>query len=254
MTIAAKIYPITIPASGSFRLPVTGTMFKVLSSTNTFRVICNTVGAIGAIQPGQGIRQDSKEPPFTDLVFEDTSGAANNLQVLVADDSFIDDRISGEVSVVDGGKARSLAGQAFQMPLTGAALAANYTAVAIDNSAGTKNVIIKAYRCALTVAGFMNVNMGGTKPATLGGALPLKVWDGGAFGGGVAVGRTGQNAADFTATGSRLDVLNLPASQTVPIILQEPIVLRPGAYMIFQPASQNVGISVTIEGYEEAVP
>src|SRR5207253_5023923 len=108
----------------SFPQLAIGSYFKVLSATGTFEVTGDAFGQLGALLPGQGLRLE--EGQFTRLTFRDTSGAPNLLYVLVAGDGFIDDRITGEVSVIDGEKARTLAGGMFagapSAPAPGAAL------------------------------------------------------------------------------------------------------------------------------------
>lgn len=107
--IPAKIYKFTVPANGSYNLLVSGSFFKILSSTAAVGVRSNKLGSIGELLAGQGIERAA----FDDLLFTDTSGFANEVRVIIAADLFIDDRISGEVSVIDGGKARTQAGAVF---------------------------------------------------------------------------------------------------------------------------------------------
>ena len=108
--IAAKINPFTIPANGSFSLLAVGDYFKVLDATGTFEVTGDTFGTMGAIKAGQGL----DNTPFARLTFRDTSGGANTLSVLTAGENFVDDRVTGEVSVIDASAAQVRAGQSFQ--------------------------------------------------------------------------------------------------------------------------------------------
>ena len=63
--------------------------------------------SLSPLYAGQGQRKE-----FQRLTVTDKSGAANVVLIIVADDDFIDDRITGEVSVIDGSKARTKTGAA----------------------------------------------------------------------------------------------------------------------------------------------
>ena len=110
----AKIYPFTLRAGESIPLLVQGSFWKVLSATGQVEVTGDSFGSIDAVMPGQGMRGYL----FQRLVIRDSSGAANVVRLLIADEQFIDDRITGEVAVIDGNKARSIAGGAMTWRLS----------------------------------------------------------------------------------------------------------------------------------------
>ena len=147
--LPAKIYTVVVPAGGMTELAVVGEMFKVLSASGSFIVSADTWGTLGNILAGQGLRDAS----FTKLQFTDNSGAQNTLRVLVAGQSFIDDRITGEVSVIDGGMSRTLSNQAYVASSNPSSDATTGPAIYLQNPAGSgKNIIVKSIRSSLTTA------------------------------------------------------------------------------------------------------
>lgn len=138
----AKIYPFTIGAYEALPIMVQGSYFKILSATGMVDVTGDTFGTVEAMLAGQGLRGQD----FRRLVIRDRSGSPNMVRLLVSDDQFIDDRITGEVSVVDGNKARSVAGGAMTWRLSTASVGANGRPLSqIWNPAGTgRRIIIDA--------------------------------------------------------------------------------------------------------------
>src|SRR5688500_10394922 len=132
MTTTAKIYSLVIPASGSFPLLTSGDYFKGLSATGAFETTGDTFRTLGAILAGQGLEGVA----FSRLTFRDTSGASNTLRVLIAGDKFIDDRITGEVSMIDGGKARTISNAAFAWANGCGPIAAKFSAAQLYNPIG----------------------------------------------------------------------------------------------------------------------
>jgi len=109
MTRAAQIYDFTLAPGGSQVLNVTGGYYRIQTASGPVRVTRDNGSRLGPLYAGQGEKQE-----FGRLILTDLTGLANTGLILVADDSFIDDRITGEVSVIDGGRALSLAGACFQ--------------------------------------------------------------------------------------------------------------------------------------------
>lgn len=108
MRTAARTYDFTLPAGGSMHLLVTGEYMRIMESTGAVEVLTDLY-RIGPIVAGQG----QAKSPFTRLTIIDRSGAGNVGTVLVADSDFIDNRIYGDVSVIDSSVGRTLSGLVF---------------------------------------------------------------------------------------------------------------------------------------------
>lgn len=108
MARAAQIYRFTCAAGGVDTILADAGFYKVLSATGTIEVARSDGSRIGPLLPGQGEREQ-----FQRLTIKDTSGAANTGLILVADSSFEDTRIYGNVEVVDGGRQITLEGKSF---------------------------------------------------------------------------------------------------------------------------------------------
>jgi len=82
--------------------------------------------------------------------------------------------VLGTVSVIEGGKSRSLAGAAFSASNSSAALAGNYSHVQLWNPAGTgKRLIVTEVLLATAVAGSLSLRRHNVALATLSGAVPM---------------------------------------------------------------------------------
>jgi hypothetical protein len=145
----AKIYPFSIPAGGSFPLLVLGDYCKILTSSGPLSIQGDTFGTLGPILAGQGV----EDSPFNRLVLVDNSGGVNNGTLLIADKKFIDDRISGDVSVIDGEKSRTLAGGMYSGNVYCVAVAGQYSNCQLWNPAGSgKNLIVTQLSYSTSVA------------------------------------------------------------------------------------------------------
>lgn len=138
----SQIFPITLPAFGSFRLPFQGSYFKIRRSTGAVDVKGSAFGKLAALEAGQGQRNTR----FEDLTLTDASGAINEIEIIVAAAEFVDDRVTGEVSVIDGAIARTLSGVEYTVTmLSGAVVAGDTFAAQLWNPAGSgKRLILSA--------------------------------------------------------------------------------------------------------------
>lgn len=138
MARAAQIYKFTCTANGSDILLVSGGFYKVLSATGTIKISREGGSAIGPILPGQGEREN-----FNRLTILDTTGAANTGYILIADASFEDTRVYGEVGVVDGGLARTMANAGFGGMVELAGSVGNYSHLQLFNPvANPRNLVV----------------------------------------------------------------------------------------------------------------
>lgn len=137
---AAKIYEFTLAANGSFEILAEGSFYKLLSAADQVAVSRNGGSELAPLRVGQG----EENTEFTRITVRDMSGSANYGSIVIADNGFIDDRISGEVSVIDGEKSRSLAGTLFSAIPSTVAVAGQYPYAQLWNPAGSgKNLIVQ---------------------------------------------------------------------------------------------------------------
>ena len=241
--IPAKIYPVVIPAGQSAPLLVEGEYFKVLSSTGTLEITGDTFGQLGEILPGQGLENTR----FKRLTLRDTSGGINTVQLLVAGEKFVDDRITGEVSIIDGNLARTRANQAFLTqsgisPVT----ATNNGAVQFYNADPLGfSVIERVWVTASTVCGFC-LRIGNSATG-----FTLQQYPTSKLGGGASPVQAGLLTAEGTAWGPcgvpQLN-LGLAANQTLAYEPKTPIVLPYGWRLTVQDtAAVTHTLTVAIE-------
>lgn len=151
--------------------------------------------------------------------------------------------VSGTVSVVDGGKARTLANQVFgYRAFIGAAGAGIYNYGQLWNPVGSgKRLVIKSLMCSGASATVMigdaviGVANGTVKSKLSGGAAPA------------AASYLAQTAGALAGTTSQVD--SIPNG--VPNVQQEPIVIKPGYGLIIGGDVANVPVTLTAHFIEE---
>ena len=118
MQTALKQYPISLAAGQSRNLPLPGSYFRIQSSTGPVDVYGDQFGTMPGLLAGEGLNA----VPFTGLTVFNTSGAQNDLVLLIASSEFISNRQNGTFD------------------LTPAALAALES---IDLNAATTNILTR---------------------------------------------------------------------------------------------------------------
>lgn len=120
-------------------LDVKGKFFKYRSGTGAIRVRASKGGYVDLL-PGQGVRGLD----FESLTVADRSGANNAGVLIVGDFDFQDDRIAGTVDVVDGGRTRTIQGQAFMGYAGVTSAAGQYSTSQLWNPAGSgKRLVVE---------------------------------------------------------------------------------------------------------------
>lgn len=243
MTRSARIYDFSLTAGQSKEILAEGSYYRILTSTGAVEVRRDGGSMLGPIYAGQGERAEFKR-----LQLRDLSGAGNVGLVIIADDSFIDDRITGEVSVIDGGKSRTLAGQAFFGYANGTAAAANYMHAQLWNPAGSgKNVIVKSIGVSCATAQAVQIR-------TLASAMTLS-------GGNAANKRAGgpsssaevRNQVNATILGTTpLATILVTANTMFSLTFAEPVVLVPGYGLHTNATVVNTDLPTNYEFIEEA--
>lgn len=155
-------------------------------------------------------------------------------------------RISSTVQVVDGGRARTIAGQAFMSAGGSAAVAAQYGRVQLMNPAGSLvRLVLKSYSVAMTSAGAIACGFYSTPLAT-NSATKSKLSGGAA---GVAQYRSETGGAQVV---SPSDYVLIPANTTVLRSMQEPVVILPGAGFAME-GQINTQLNAAFEWIEEGL-
>lgn len=177
-----------------------------------------------------------------------TSVQAQYLRFFVGSGDAGTRRISSTVQVVDGGRARSIAGQAFMGVATTGPIAAASGCSQLWNPVGSgKNAVVKRYSVCGSTAGFIQVrtqnsivvsSQVGTGFAKQPSLAP-----------GVVQVRAGNPAG--SVVGNMVDQMSIMANGVYGTVLQEPIVLPPGYGLSLQNVSSTSDIAAAFEWVEE---
>lgn len=240
-------YDFTIAANGSQRIDATGTFLMLTSSTGLVKVRLDNGTAVDLL-PGRGLKLDPKDA-FNYFTISDRTGAANVGLVLAGDDNLIDNRVTGEVSIIDGGKSRTIANSSFCQWNIASALAANFTHNQLWNPAGSgKSLIVESVKTVSTVSpGFVHQFS----------AVALTTLNGYGFakksGGSASVAQLRQQAmgAPLGGGGIGFALTNATTGLTDTFRPVEPIVVTPGWGYVVNGQSINSDVSCTFEWFEE---
>lgn len=232
-------YDFTLPANGGQQFDAKGKFIKYIAGTGKIRVRFSR-GDYVDLLPGQGVR----DLTFDSFQVQDRTGSGNVGVVLAGDFSFRDDRISGTVDVVDGGKSRTIANTAFMGLAYQPGVAANYSHVQIWNPVGSGRVIYLE-QITMTTTGTTNLNLytSAAALATLSGnPLAKKV-------GGSASAMQYYRGAYAAAQGTAIGALD-PTQKSYKF--SEPLLLMPGAGLAILNATLGNDLGATFEHFEEA--
>lgn len=158
-------------------------------------------------------------------------------------------RVLGEVSVIDGGKFRTLSGAAFIMPGVCQALAANLSHCQLINPVGSnKRAIISGLQVSADVASAVSIRYFDSPLSTLVGA-PVSKLSGGAAS--AMEYRTQNSPAPIGTT--ILYGNYFQANQIQNLSFKEPIVLNPGRGLVGLSSSINANFYMAVELIEEPI-
>lgn len=244
-------FDFTMAGYGSQNIETAGRFVKYVNGTGKIRVRFDKGGYIDLL-PGQGCTGLD----FSRLTIEDRSGAGNVGVLLAGAFMFQDDRISGTVDVVDGGRLRTLSGQSFLVAGGCLAYAGTYSCWQIWNPPGSgKRVAVGGYSMTGATAGAVSILSASGAAANAGNQSASKlIKDTGAPGSGAALMRY-ENRANLANVGAEmaLDFVNIQASSSYTRTLKEPILLMPGSGLLMRYEVVNATINGTWEWTEEAV-
>lgn len=146
MGIIASVqsYDLNIPVGKSQAIDVAGDRVQFISAVDPFAQIevrPNFAQGNITLKPGQGMRFSEQVQRW--VVFNKGTVALTGT-LLIGTGDFFDQRISGTVDVIDGGKARSLSNTAFTGFGTQGSSAGNYSRLQLWNPAGnTRRLIVE---------------------------------------------------------------------------------------------------------------
>ena len=242
---AFQTYDFTLAAGGAIQIPATGSFFRVQSATGKVNVTAE-FGALKGLGVGQGARS-----PFRILQIQDASGSANVGTIIVGDAEFVDDRISGEVSVIDGEKARTIAGGMFAGGPFCGAVAAQYANVQLwnPNNSG-KNLIVTAIDYGTVTTSSIGVFLTANVLATTFGSTASNKKAGGSAAIGILKYES-KVAADIMALGVLRSDTTV-ASQNVIWNIKGAIVIPPNYGLNCYAPTPNTTINANYEWFEES--
>lgn len=154
--MATRIYDFTLGASigAAQQIPVNGSVVTVLSSapaTSKVRITIET-GESWDCYPGQGFRlPDGKQ--FAWVLVSNLAAVAMTGAIVIGDAGWIDNRITGMVTIADGGADKTAIGAQFSSSITRAAGGAGVFSMAGMRSTAATVANVKRLQVSSTIAG-----------------------------------------------------------------------------------------------------
>jgi hypothetical protein len=240
-------YDINLPPNGAQTLDVSGSFFTYKGGIGPIRVTPSSGEPVDLL-PGQGM----SGLKFDRLTVKDLSGA-NNVGVLLAGNgAWRDERITGTVDVVDGGKARTLAGSAYSIAFGSGQAAGVYSRVALFNPPDSgKYLIVESLAMSADVANSVNLHRG---TAQLSGAVKpgmRKLINQLAQSSAATVSQ--DTAASTRPTEEAIWQLAVAPGAKDTWAPKEPLIVTPGSSLLYACNLMNVGFAASIEWFEEKI-
>ena len=243
MTRATRTYRYSLTANQVVILPNDGGYYKILEATGPISV-SRDGNTLDGLTAGQGERENFKR-----LSIQDQSGAPNNIRIVIADASFVDDTIYGQVQVVDGGRLLTITDAAFVGSAAVAAAAGLYSITQLWNpGTNTKWASVSRVICSSQTANpAFQLRPSNAALTSLGNIpQPKKILTGASSC--VMQTRFEQNAAILG--GSVIGSVWETAQLAWPFDFKEPILLQPGQGLILVNAVLNASVQANFDFYE----
>lgn len=171
-------------------------------------------------------------------------------QLLFSVGTFTDNRVSGSVEVIDGGKNRVSAGVTYSLSAAPSAQAGLINHVQLWNPVGSgKNLVVSQVIVGTSAFDIVAFKFHNAALATLAGNVLNKKAGAAAS---IAESRSQRDAAVLTP-GAALVFATCNGSSSNLIKPTEPFLLPPGNGLVVHNATANVALYATIEHYEESV-
>lgn len=241
-----RIYGFRVPAGGLFPLDVHGDNFLIKSSSGQVSVKWQG-GFLANLAAGQG----QKVPTgFHRLDLTNSGSVEVYGEILISDENFIDKRITGDVSVIDGEKARSLAAGRF---FTGAELVSvNFNAVQLWNPSTTHNLIVTSVEVSCN--GISDV---GVLPwsAALANDVTASFVTNALIGSPVGLGQIRREGTPGWAFAGATSIFtcSVQPNVLVPFSMSGPIVVPPAKGLVIAAVTVGVAIRANLQWFEEDV-
>lgn len=248
-----QLYDITIAANTTRQLDAPGSYFYYYAgsaggadSTITLRGLSSGLRLI--LKPGQAFRLPKGQTENA-WVLTNYAGAATIIgTVLVGDGEVTDNRITGSVEIIDGGKARTLALQSFLAYASCGGVAANMAHVQLWNPIGSgKNAIVKQAIVNSTVANSIYLTSYNTQLTTNNGFATNKK-----IGAADSVSIIGSQNNPTALQTKLFYAFDISANQVVSMIFNEPIILPPGTGLTVRGSALASSVVANIDFYEES--
>ncbi|MGZ3319657.1 MAG: hypothetical protein ACXU9C_01610 [Xanthobacteraceae bacterium] len=235
-------FDFTLTPNGAQQIDVRGKFFKYISGAGKIRVRTSTGDSIDLL-PGQGVWNTD----YTSLTVQDRSGIANYGLLLAGDFDFHDDRISGSVEVIDGGRSRTLANQAFEGSTYAPVVAGKYATVQLWNPAGSgKRLVLKRVTGSCNTSAPVGIKLTQTQMATLDGNTPSKL-----AGGAQSTAQLRYDSVAALPTEKAFAGIGVTAGVSVDRVYQEPILILPGWGLMLWSNGLGYDCVGAFEFYEE---
>lgn len=235
----------SLAANQTWPLQIAGDFFRVEACEwpVTVEIMSGgrVVGRMTNVRAGDFVR---------DIAFDQVriiNGAtAQAVTVQIAGGGVGSDRVIGEVSVIDGGKARTIAGGAFFGSSGVNASAGTYAHVQLENPAGSgKRVVLEQVIFSTATAGLLSLRSGYASLANSSGGAPSKLL-GGAASAGV---RRWENIAGVS--GSPMTHFIIGANAPLVVKFAEPVVISENQRLTAAAGTLNTDLFAAWEFFEE---
>lgn len=237
------------PLAGNQAWPlvIAGDFFRIDSAdwpvTVALYKASREVGRMANVRAGDYVR---------DIAFDEVrviNGAtAQTVTVQIAGGGVGSDRVIGEVAVIDGGRAVTIANRAFWTAMGLSAAVGNYSHVQIWNPAGSgRALVVKKLGLGSAVAGTVSFGMYGASLTTMSAGPAYSKLSGGANS---IVERRSQAAAAVLTTAMH-GAMTIQANKTELIQLEEPFYVLPGFGMMAYHNATNADVVLSVEFREE---
>lgn len=199
------------------------------------------------LKPGQSFRIKGNCSRWFVRSFDGVSTILGN--VIIGSGYFLDNGVVGTVSILDGGKSRTLAGMAFAVATAAPSVAAQFATVQIWNPVGNaKRVVVEKIYISSANSGLVKMGWNTAANAAL-NSINSKLAGGAVASSSFSATTLAGNPTGFQFSGQ----LNVVANQTLVIELREPIILPPGFGFSVQQIAAAYDLNVTFEMIEEPI-
>lgn len=248
---------ITVPNTGAFTAHAPGRYIKYLAGNNgggDTTLIVSPGGQGGnkiTLKPGQAYRvADNRPVPDSWTLMNSAGGATITGFVVIGDGRIDDNTLSGVVSTVDGGKARTMNGTAFAGYANGVSGAAQYMQLQLWNPASNPNrQIVEAISLSANsplvsaVLQLTNASIGGTMQ---------QYGQSKKAGGAASVGEMhALSTLGAVPAAPYLMGFQAPVGSSTIFKFNEPVVVLPGYGLTITNTAANEFMGLTVEWYEE---